>query len=149
MLAVFKNCLIWAWTGPLTRVPEVAHILSFYPRGSKWSLFSLYGYSSSRYGMIFKISKFGHEIWNLKTSPKVAHVLSFYSRGSKLSLFFALRATVFKIEKFQALISLIWLSWLMQINSKRYIYTLFQPQRPEIVLVFTLLAAIFSWYSHF
>ena len=57
------------------------------PRGSKLSLFSLYGQPFSRYGPIFKISIFGHEIWNLKTGPKVAYVLSFYPRGSKLSLF--------------------------------------------------------------
>ncbi len=51
-------------------------------------LFSLYWQPFARYEPTFKISMFGHEIFNLKKRPKVAYVLSFYRRGSKLSLFF-------------------------------------------------------------
>ncbi len=36
--ALLENQLAW----PLGKVPEVAHTLSFYPRGAKLSLFSLY-----------------------------------------------------------------------------------------------------------
>ena len=43
--ADFKIAIYGHETWSLAKVPEVAHIvlLSFYPRGSKWSLFSLYG----------------------------------------------------------------------------------------------------------
>ena len=37
------------------------YILSFHSRGSKLSLFSLYGQQFPRYGPIFKIAIFGHE----------------------------------------------------------------------------------------
>ena len=85
ILAVFQNFHIWA----LARVPEVVHIhvLSFYPTGSKLSLFFLYLQPFLRYGTIIKISIFGHEIFSLKTVSKVAYVLSFYPQGPKLSLF--------------------------------------------------------------
>ncbi len=41
----FQNCQIWGHeTWPLAKFPEFAHIiLSFYPRGSKLSILSLYG----------------------------------------------------------------------------------------------------------
>ena len=57
----------------LAKVPEVAHILAFYPTGSKWSLFLLYGQRFSRYGPILKISISGHETWPLTKDPEVAH----------------------------------------------------------------------------
>ena len=59
----------------------------FLPHGVEVKLFSLYSHPFMRYGPIFKISIFVHEIWNLKKGPKVAYVFSFYSRGLKLSLF--------------------------------------------------------------
>ena len=62
-------------------VPKFAYVLSFYPRGSKISLFSLYRQPFSRYETIFKISIFWHLILNLKKGPKVAYVLSFYPKG--------------------------------------------------------------------
>ncbi len=70
--------------------------------GSKLSLFLLdmKPFWRYMYGTIFKISIFGHEIWNLKTGSTVGYVLSFYPRGSKLGLFFALWAAIFKIEQF-------------------------------------------------
>ncbi len=79
---------------------------SFYPRGSKLSLFLLYGQRFSRYGTIFKISIFGHEICNFKTVPKIAIVL-FLPQGAEIKLIFALWVAVFEIEQFKALISLI------------------------------------------
>ena len=50
----------------LAKVPKVAHLVSFYPKGSILRLFSLYGQPFSRDGPILKISIFGHKIWNLK-----------------------------------------------------------------------------------
>ncbi len=69
------------------KVPEVAYGSSFYPRGSKLSLFTFYRQRFPRYGTIFKITIFGHETWNLEKVPEVAYGPSFYPRGSKLSLF--------------------------------------------------------------
>ena len=60
-------------TWPLAKVPEVAHILSFYPMGSKLRLFLLYGQRFPRLGPIFKIAIFGHETWSLTKDPEVAH----------------------------------------------------------------------------
>ncbi len=37
-LAVFQNCPIWAWNVVLGKIPEVAHIVSLYPRGWKIKL---------------------------------------------------------------------------------------------------------------
>ncbi len=37
--AHFKNCHIWAWNLAIGQVPEVAHIPSFYRKGSKLILF--------------------------------------------------------------------------------------------------------------
>ena len=54
---------------------NVAH-MSFYPRESKFSLFSLYGQRFPRYRQIFKISIFGHETWPLVKVPEVAHIYS-------------------------------------------------------------------------
>ena len=82
--SIFKLATFWHESWPVVKVPEVAHILSFYPMGSKLSLFSLYGQWFPRYGPIFKIAIFGHETWPL---AKVAHILPFYPKGSKLSLF--------------------------------------------------------------
>ncbi len=64
---------------------KVPKLLSFYPGGSKLSLFSLYGQPFSRYWLVFEISIFGHEIWNLKTGPKSCTYTLFLPQGSKLS----------------------------------------------------------------
>ncbi len=83
----------------ITKVPEVARTISFYPKGAKLSLFSLHWQWFPRYVSIFKIVIFGHETWPLAKVPEVAHkssllckilsylILSFYPRGSKSSLF--------------------------------------------------------------
>ncbi len=65
-------------TWPLAKVPEVAHILSFYPGGggSKLSLFSVYGQRFLRYMYepIFKIAIFGFETWQVAKLLGVAHI---------------------------------------------------------------------------
>ncbi len=66
----FQNSHIWPCNLAFGKVPDVAYILSFYPNGSKLSLFSLYGQRFPRYGPIFKINVFGHKIWNLKKSSR-------------------------------------------------------------------------------
>ena len=83
----FKIAIFGRDTWPLPKVPEVAHLLSFYPSGSKLSLFYLYWQRFLRDGPIFKLAIFGHETWPLPIVPDVAHIPSFYPRGSKLSLF--------------------------------------------------------------
>ena len=82
-IAIFHVFRHEAW--PLAKVPEVVHILFFYPRGSKLNLFSFYRQWFLRYGPIFKIAILG--MMKLGQSPEVAHILSFYPRGSKVSLF--------------------------------------------------------------
>ncbi len=57
------------------------------PKGSKLSLFLLYGQRFPRYRPIFKIAIFGLETWQVAKVPEVAHIPSFYPRGSKFSLF--------------------------------------------------------------
>ena len=89
--ANFQNFRIWAWNLEY-KGPKVAYVLSFHPKKSRLSLFLLYGQSFLRYGPIFKIPLFGHEIWNLKKGPKVAYVLSFYPKGAEIKLIFALRS---------------------------------------------------------
>ncbi len=80
----FKIAIFGYETWPLAKyIPEVAHILSFYLRGSKLSLFLLYGQRFLRYGAIFKIAIFGHETWPSAKIPEVAHIASFYPMGAK------------------------------------------------------------------
>ena len=75
-------------------------ILSFYPMESKLSLFLLHGQRFQRYGLIFKITIFGHETSSLTKSPKVSHilVLCFYPKGqgAEIGLIFALWAARFQ-----------------------------------------------------
>ncbi len=80
----------------LKRFTEVAYGPSFYPRGSKLSLFSLYGQRFPRYGSIFKIAIFGHKTWPLAKVPEIAHTLS--THGVEIELIFALQAAVSEIR---------------------------------------------------
>ncbi len=66
---------------------EVAHIPSFYPKGSKLSLFLLYGQWFPRYGPIFKIAIFGHETWLFAKVPEVAHIILSNPGGQNCALF--------------------------------------------------------------
>ena len=72
---IFKLPIFGHETWSLAEVPEVAHIGSFYPKGSKFSLFLLNGQRFPRYGgPIFKIAIFGHETWPLAKVPEVAYI---------------------------------------------------------------------------
>ena len=83
-------CQFWhEREGSTEVIREVAHTLSFYflPKGFEIKLiFTLRAAIIFETRMIFKISIFGHEIWNLKKGPNVPYVLFFYPIGSKLSL---------------------------------------------------------------
>ena len=56
------------------KVPEVAHILSFSPKGSKCSLFLLDRQRFPRFGPIFKIAIFGHETWPFSKVSEFPHI---------------------------------------------------------------------------
>ncbi len=92
ILADFQNFHIWAG------IPEVAHILSVYPKWWKLSLFLLYGQRFPRNGPIFKIAIFGHETWQVAKVPEVANIQTFYPYVVKIELFFSLRAAVSEIR---------------------------------------------------
>ncbi len=94
---IFKIAIYGHEAWPLAKVPEVVHILSFYPRGSKLSLYSLYGQRFPRYGTIFKIPIFGHETWPLAKVPEVEHIPCLYPQGGEIELIFALQAAVSEI----------------------------------------------------
>ena len=74
---IFKIAIFGHETWPLAKVPEVSHILTFYPRGMKLSLFfSLYEHRFPIFRRILKIAMLGHETWPLAKVPEVAHILS-------------------------------------------------------------------------
>ncbi len=82
-------------TWPLAKVPEVAHIVSFYPQGVKIELvFALRAAVSKIRATIFR-----HETWPLAKFPEVPHILPFYP-GGRNQAYFALRATVKEIKHF-------------------------------------------------
>ncbi len=69
------------------------------PKGSKLSLFLLYGQRFPRYGPIFKIAIFRHETGQMAKVPEVAYTPSFYPKGVEIELVLALRAAVSEIFK--------------------------------------------------
>ncbi len=90
ILAKFQNCHISAW------IPEVAHILSFYPRGWKLSLYFLYGQRFPRYRPIFKIAIFGHETWQVAKVTEIAHIHSTPTLGGRNSAHFCSMGSSFR-----------------------------------------------------
>ena len=72
----FKIAILGHECWPLTKVPEVAHILLSTPYGSKLSSLSLYSQWFTRYGPIFKLATFENETWPLTKVPEVAYILS-------------------------------------------------------------------------
>ncbi len=50
---IFKIAIFGHETWQVAKVPEITHMLSFYPKGLKLSLFLLYGQRFPRYGPIF------------------------------------------------------------------------------------------------
>ena len=135
----FQLAIFGHETWPLAKVPEVAHTLSFYPKGSKLSLFLLYGQRFLRYGPIFKIAIFGHETWSLATVPYVAHTL-FLPQGVEIELIFGQRAAV--SEKVGPIFNIAIFghkTWpLAKVPEVAHTY----PRRVEIEPIFTLRAAV-------
>ncbi len=90
-------------TWPLDKISEVAQSARsctytlFLPKGSKLSLFSLYGQQFPRYMPIFKTAIFGHETWPFAKVPETAHILPTVPPESQISLRFALRLAISKI----------------------------------------------------
>ncbi len=85
---IFKIAMFGNETWQVAKVPEVAHIPSFYPKGSK--LFLLYGQRFPRYRPIFMIAIFGHEtlqVAKVLEHVESARIISFWPKGKKLSLF--------------------------------------------------------------
>ena len=71
---------------PLAKVPEVAHILSFYSTWLKLSL--IFALRAAVFqDTVLKNAIIGHEIWPLAKVPEVVPIFSFYPMGSRLSLF--------------------------------------------------------------
>ncbi len=68
----FRIAIFVHETWQMAKVPEVAHVSSFYPKGLKLRLFFLYGQRFPRYGPISKIGIFGHETWQVAKVPEVA-----------------------------------------------------------------------------
>ncbi len=84
--AIFQNChncIINMTIGKSSR----SCTYPSYVKGTKLSLFVLYRQQFTRYRLIFKIARFGHETWPLTKVPEVAYTVTFYPRGSKLSSF--------------------------------------------------------------
>ncbi len=96
----FQNRHIWAWNLASGKVPEVAHISSLNPRGSKLSSFLLYGQRFSRHGQIFKIAIFGHETWQLAKNSRNCTCILFLHQGVEIELIFALLAAVSQLQPF-------------------------------------------------
>ena len=82
---IFKIAIFGNETWPQEKVQEIAHTVSFYPMGLKWSL-------------IFKNSIFGHESCQVAKVSEVAHILSFYLTGVEIELIFTLWTTVSEIR---------------------------------------------------
>ncbi len=82
---------------PLAKVPDVALLLSFSPRGSKLSLILLYRQQCARYRPIFKIAIFWHDTWPLANVPEDVHTHCL-RHGVEIELIFAVQAAVSAIR---------------------------------------------------
>ncbi len=89
----------WEQTWPLAKVSEVAHTLSFYPRGQYWAYF--YSTGSGLWDTGRFLQNCHIWAWNLATAQssriEVVHTICFYPRGVKIEPIFPLRAEVFEI----------------------------------------------------
>ena len=80
---IFKIAIFGPWPWPLAKVPEVAHIPSFYPTGFwKFSLFSLYGQQFLRYWPIFKLPYLGMKLGHWPKFQKL-HIYPLSTPGSR------------------------------------------------------------------
>ncbi len=125
----------------MKRFTEVAYEPSFYPRGSKFSLFSRQRFP--RYWLILQIAIFGHEAWKLRKVPNVAYGPCFYPRGSKYSLFSFYRQRFPRYEPLFKIAIFGHDTWNLKKSARRScIWTLFLLQGVEIKLISALRAAV-------
>ncbi len=80
--ANFKIAIFGHETWRFAKIPKVAHILSFYPWGSKLSLFSLYGQRFPRYRPISKLPYLGMKLGHWPKFPKL-HIYSLSTPGGR------------------------------------------------------------------
>ena len=93
---IFKIAIFGHETWPFAKVPEVAHMLSFYPRGRNWAYFCS---TVSGFGDIDRFSKLPYLGMKLGNLPKCQNCTYTYKTTpeSHISLRFALRLTISKI----------------------------------------------------
>ncbi len=97
ILADFLNFHIWAWNPEFEERSQSCICSLFLSQGVEIKhIFSLRA-TVFEIRANFKISIFGHEIWNLKKGAKVAYIRS-YPKGVEIKLIFTLRASVFEIR---------------------------------------------------
>ncbi len=90
----FKNSIFEHETWQVAKVPEVAHILSFYPWVEIELIFALRAAVS-----VIQVDFQNCHIWarNLAKVPEVVNILSLYPRRVKIELIFALRTAVYEM----------------------------------------------------
>ena len=93
-VAIFKIAIFGHEIWPSAKVPEIAHIASFYP---KIELIFAPRAAIPRYRLIFKIAILGHKTWQVAKAPEVAHIPSSYPRGVEIELIFPQRAAFSEI----------------------------------------------------
>ncbi len=80
---ILQNCHIWAWNLAVAKVPEVAHISSFYPRGAKLGLFLLYGQRFRHKGRFSKLPYLGMKLGKWPKFQKL-HIYPLSTSGGGL-----------------------------------------------------------------
>ena len=98
---IFKIVIFGHETLSLAKVPEVAHMFSIYPRGSKLSLFSRYSFCSTGSGFrdTGRFSKLPSLGMKLGKWPKFQKLhIYFVPQGAEIELIFTLQAAVFEIR---------------------------------------------------
>ncbi len=138
----------------LARVPEVAHTLSFYPRGSKLSLVSLYEQPLQATGEIR--ADFQHcQIWpgnlHITQNPRSCTCTLFQPKGFEIQLICTLWRAVSEIRAdFQNCHTCIW-AWNVDMDqcSRSCTYNFFPPQGFEIERIFALRAAVLRYWLFF
>ena len=145
-------------TGPFSKLPYLGiklghwqkfhklHIYSFYPRGSKWSLFSLYGQRFPRYRPIFKIAIFGMKLAHW---PKL-HIHTLYTPGGRNWVYFqSTGSSSWYMGRFSKLPCLGINLGHWQTFQQFYIYSTFHPNGLKLSLFFALCGAVSEIQAHF
>ncbi len=125
--SIFKIGIFGLETGPLGKVSEVAHALSFFPRGRIWVYFHSTDSSFRDIGSLFKIATYGHEVFHWVKIQKL-HIYLFLPQGVEIKLIFTLWAAVSELlADFQHCHICAW-NLAIRKSSRSCTYTLFLPQ---------------------